>query len=280
MTSPSNKVDERKYTLFVCGIVVTFIYLAGTVWLRWSYGKPIGIGEIFRLDLNELGDFFAGVFAPLAFFWFILAFIQQQKELQQNTEALQAQAREFKESVKHQKELAIATNRQTDVDEATLKLEEKRENSRLLPDLVLTRCSPSRAPDIIRWEIEFINYGAVAYDVSFYMSRDVGPTAKPLPRSAYLLQGESLTVQVDLNRTDDTIKGQLEVLINYKNTRLREHIKSFLLKMNDEGYFIPYNITESESSILDYDISATPLSYGETYTYSDLSHMRFTNKVQ
>lgn len=64
-------------------------------------------------ELNSLGDFLAGVFAPVAFFWLILGYIQQGKQLDQNTKALEQQERalqlqidEMKESVKQQKEIA------------------------------------------------------------------------------------------------------------------------------------------------------------------------------
>ena len=64
-------------------------------------------------SLNELGDFLAGIFAPIAFFWLILGYIQQAKQLEQNTQALQQQEHalqlqieEMRESVKQQAESA------------------------------------------------------------------------------------------------------------------------------------------------------------------------------
>ena len=63
--------------------------------------------------LNELGDFLAGIFAPVAFFWLILGYVQQGKQLDQNTKALEQQERalqlqidEMRESVKQQGKLA------------------------------------------------------------------------------------------------------------------------------------------------------------------------------
>lgn len=65
-------------------------------------------------SLNEFGDFLAGVFAPIAFFWLILGYMQQGKQLEQNTKALEQQERalqlqidEMKESVRQQKEIAL-----------------------------------------------------------------------------------------------------------------------------------------------------------------------------
>lgn len=50
------------------------------------------------MPLNEWGDFLAGIFAPLAFFWLVLGYYQQGEELRQNTEALQLQQQEMKAS--------------------------------------------------------------------------------------------------------------------------------------------------------------------------------------
>lgn len=54
------------------------------------------------MPLNELGDFFAGVFSPLAFLFLYLGYKQQGKELKQNTEALKLQAQELSNLVKEQ----------------------------------------------------------------------------------------------------------------------------------------------------------------------------------
>ena len=65
------------------------------------------------LELNEIGDFLAGVFAPLGFFWLVAGFYQNSKalrmqadELQKSTEAMNFQIEEMKESVDQQKIMA------------------------------------------------------------------------------------------------------------------------------------------------------------------------------
>ena len=42
-----------------------------------------------------MGNFLEGAFAPLAFLWLVIGYFLQQKELEQNTEALRAQATEI-----------------------------------------------------------------------------------------------------------------------------------------------------------------------------------------
>ena len=72
---------------------------------------------------NEWADFFAGFFAPLAFLWLILGYLQQGQELQLSTEALRLQADELRNSVQQQKELVDVTRQQVESDREALQLE-------------------------------------------------------------------------------------------------------------------------------------------------------------
>lgn len=65
-------------------------------WLIFIYFK-IHNG-ILPTNLNEFGDFIAGAFAPLAFFWLVRGFYQQGKGLEQNSKALRLQADELKKT--------------------------------------------------------------------------------------------------------------------------------------------------------------------------------------
>lgn len=58
-----------------------------------------GLQAIRNLKPDAFGDFFAGISAPLAFLWLVVATILQRKELEQNREALLLQAQELKASV-------------------------------------------------------------------------------------------------------------------------------------------------------------------------------------
>lgn len=70
--------------------------------------------------LNEIGDFLAGVFAPVAFFYLYLGYIQQGTELKENTRALRIQADELKNSVKQQEELVKTTREELDLTKSEL----------------------------------------------------------------------------------------------------------------------------------------------------------------
>lgn len=102
--------------LITIGLIVTTLYL-----LIFYFGIKGRLEQIKIMPLNELGDFFAGAFGPLAILWLVLGFFQQGKELKQNTEALQLQAEELKNSVIAQKDIASATKQQYELSMLTQK---------------------------------------------------------------------------------------------------------------------------------------------------------------
>jgi hypothetical protein len=69
-------------------LILGVIYVSNTI--GWAY-----FGE---LPADELGSFLEGAFAPLAFLWLVIGYFLQQKELEQNTEALRTQAAEIQRS--------------------------------------------------------------------------------------------------------------------------------------------------------------------------------------
>lgn len=98
--------------------MLTTIYLSLMGW--WIYGSW---GEFLHLKLNELGDFLAGTFGPVAFLWLVLGFLQQGRELKLSTDALQLQAEELKNSVTQQSIMAEAAVHQIDAARKALELQ-------------------------------------------------------------------------------------------------------------------------------------------------------------
>ncbi|MEZ7818645.1 MAG: hypothetical protein ACI8RT_000889 [Candidatus Azotimanducaceae bacterium] len=71
------------------GLAIT----AAWIFLGSSYiTGQIGWAAFSRLPAEQLGSFLEGAFAPLAFLWLVIGYFLQQKELEQNTQALHAQA--------------------------------------------------------------------------------------------------------------------------------------------------------------------------------------------
>lgn len=67
------------------GVLLTLVWLAGVA--LYVY---LGYDKFSTLNPNEIADFAAGVFAPLAFFWLVLGFFQQGQELRNSGKALMA----------------------------------------------------------------------------------------------------------------------------------------------------------------------------------------------
>lgn len=115
--------------LFWLGLVITVFYFI-----------VLGVTTI-RLDLslmeswNEFGDFLAGAFSPVAFLWLVLGFIQQQKELQQNTDALKLQADELKNSVEQYREMVSIAREQLLADADLVNENKKIREAETKPDI-------------------------------------------------------------------------------------------------------------------------------------------------
>ncbi|SBS36057.1 hypothetical protein MAQ5080_03345 [Marinomonas aquimarina] len=72
----------------------------------WSFGAVLILLINFRyaegtktLGLNEIGDYLAGVFSPLAFGWLIYGYIIQNKELKLSRDTQELQLKEYIKSV-------------------------------------------------------------------------------------------------------------------------------------------------------------------------------------
>ncbi len=117
--------------LTVTGAFVTITYSMSIFWLMGDR-----VNQLMTMPLNELGDFLAGVFGPLAIFWLILGFLQQGKELQQSTQALELQAKELNNSVQQQKQLVEVSRQQMETEMESLKYERQRQVDIAKPNFI------------------------------------------------------------------------------------------------------------------------------------------------
>lgn len=79
------------------------------------YQSNNGTFEFKNIALNTVGDYLAGVAAPIAFLWLVLAYKQQSKELSINNEMLKLQHEELKSSVAAQVDQASSMKQQLDI---------------------------------------------------------------------------------------------------------------------------------------------------------------------
>ena len=97
---------------------------ASLVWICIMAGVAIvDLDAAYAMGPNEWGDFFAGFFAPIAFLWLVLGYLQQGDELRLSTEALHLQAEELRHSVEQQRELVEVTRQQLESEREAFRLE-------------------------------------------------------------------------------------------------------------------------------------------------------------
>ncbi|MBT8102814.1 MAG: hypothetical protein KJO95_07575 [Gammaproteobacteria bacterium] len=78
-------IKDRDWRIWL-GIAITAVWIAGGA---WYVATEISTDPTQRLSLSVVGSFLEGAFAPLAFLWLVLGLFIQQRELANNTEALQ-----------------------------------------------------------------------------------------------------------------------------------------------------------------------------------------------
>jgi len=122
---------DRRRTLI--GAIVTFLYLAVVVLLSWN-----GRQEILKLAPNEVGDYLAGIFGPLAVLWLILGYLQQGEELRQSTMALAQQAVELRKSVEQQQALVEVSRAQVEAQTRAFEADSDRWKASWQPSFVLS----------------------------------------------------------------------------------------------------------------------------------------------
>ncbi|MFP8833456.1 hypothetical protein ACLIJR_04205 [Hydrogenophaga sp. XSHU_21] len=147
-------------TRFRLGVIASAIWLVFMVGL--AIWKSDGLAE---LDLNQWGDFFAGAFAPLAFLWLILGYLQQGEELRMSTRALELQARELKESADQQRQLVEVTRQQVEGEREALLHERAQRERELSPSLTVTGTGGIFGGPTCEYNLEILNTGREATGV-------------------------------------------------------------------------------------------------------------------
>ncbi|QNG99170.1 hypothetical protein [Pseudomonas sediminis] len=148
--------------MLIFGCVLTALWIAGFAGVIY-----INFDDAIGLDLNEWGDFLAGSFAPLAFFWLVIGYFQQGKELRLSTKALmqqevalRLQVSELKASVEQQKELVKAARDEMELTKSQLERQRKKEKIAAQPRVNLEMTHLKWAPGGKAFTVELSNSGA------------------------------------------------------------------------------------------------------------------------
>lgn len=219
----------------VLGIVLTIGFLLFSAWLihpRWA--------SVLKLDLNNLGDFLAGISSTLAFLWLIIAVLLQREELQeqrreirQSTEALRAtalQAETQSRIMQEQLRIAIDERRYREATYAASRLgselisaAELLRNSKIFVSNDATKRICAFDLTALRTAYEAGSYEAIARSIRDVLAKDtrtvVGPGTVPQKAHGYLL-GLSQLAQAVINSPEKSD------LMDYYDPRIKNVLRS------------------------------------------------------
>jgi hypothetical protein len=157
------------------GGALTLTYLVIVVVVIWGRADTL-----MTMPLNEVGDFLAGAFGPVAFLWLVFGFLQQGDELRQGTKALEMQAFELRNSVEQQAIMAAAATQQIEAQRAALQLqldEVERSNRANFVFSHGSRSASGAPGSRVDTSVEIGCSGANAYDVRVVFEPPIGNTA-------------------------------------------------------------------------------------------------------
>ena len=220
------------------GIFITIVYIGTITLIRWQ-----SFPKLATMPLNEFGDFFAGVFGPLMLLWLILGYMQQQKELQQNTAALELQAEELRKSVEQHKELVKATKEQVQTDQKALEIEQIRTLREAHPVFSITQAGQySKAGNKIGFKIVLKNNGSPASGVKITTAPDIKEITNQ-DVMQYFDTGASINI-VWNTETSGEAPELLKIIINCRDSNTKPYTKTFDLVLAENNHYQITTIAE------------------------------------
>ncbi|WP_298333762.1 hypothetical protein [uncultured Erythrobacter sp.] len=179
---------------------------------------------------NEFGDFLAGVFAPLAFFWLVLGFFQQGRELRNSSEALWLQGEELRNSVEQQRDLVTVTREQLAFENELLSQQRDEMKRNAQPILrVVPAGTIGGAPGGLTYRFRVWNHGKLCTDVR--LLRDgTEMTARPS-----LDTGENFEFNALMDPKVDT---EFSIEIRYLDSRLLAGHAKYKVQKNGPDFLI------------------------------------------
>lgn len=145
--------SDKRFRFGIAASVVWLLVVASLLLNDWA--------TLAKLAPNEWGDFFAGVFSPLAFLWLVLGYLQQGEELKLSTRALLLQAEELKNSVQQQRELVEVSRLQVESEREALTFERRLREDAARPILLVAGAGGAfRGDGQCTYNLSIANVGA------------------------------------------------------------------------------------------------------------------------
>lgn len=158
-------LPKKSRVPFASGVFVTICWIVACGFL--IYWKR---GSLVEMKLNEFGDFAAGAFAPLAFLWLVLGYLQQGEDLRLNREALLLQAKELANSVKQQQALVEVSHKQVDATREATEYEMNMRDREAEPEIRVLNGGSSNSDLHFKYSFRLENAGATVTDVKVFFA--------------------------------------------------------------------------------------------------------------
>ena len=190
-----------KFKSDLVGVVVTGLYLALVVTLVYLKRDTLP-----SLGLNEVGDFLAGVFGPVAFLWLILGYLQQGRELKLSSEALLLQAAELKNSVEQQTYLVDVGREQIFAQSEAFKQAQRRYEQGMNARFIFTPGAYIVSSTEVTNSFEVSNVGGDAFNVMLLSGVKEISFHKEL---SVIKSGQTVTIKLKFDLFDQDCLGTL-----------------------------------------------------------------------
>ncbi len=183
------------------------------------------------MPLNEVGDFLAGFFSPVAFLWLVVGYFQQGEELKLNTRALELQVAELRMSVEQQRELVEVTRADMTLTKQAHDLEVAREKRMAQPIFQLqTESYNSSALGAAEVDVTLSNRGHSA--TSLVLNCNAGTVSlKEIP---VFLAEQRKAVKVTLSPPS----WEFAIFIDYLDGLEQRKRQKFLAVRNEQGNLV------------------------------------------
>jgi hypothetical protein len=193
-------MDDKRFKLGLCITGIWMLVIASLLYFQK--------GHLAELTPNAWGDFFAGAFAPLAFLWLVLGYLQQGEELRHSTDALRLQAEELKNSVEQQRALVEVSRQQIEREMQAAEEERRARDEEVRPIFKIAQGVGIFHQDgQSNYGLEISNVGGIASSVIVDMFHlDEAPTT--LGAIELLKEGQTWKTRAEFRQPqfiDDTI---------------------------------------------------------------------------
>ncbi|WP_122418605.1 hypothetical protein [Pseudomonas viridiflava] len=204
------------------GAILTVAYLSLVGW--WL---SVNWGAFVSLRLNELGDFLAGTFGPVAFLWLVLGFLQQGRELKLSTDALKLQAEELRNSVEQQTRMADAAVQQIHSAGQALELQLQGTERAMMADFDVRSVMKTGSMDSVMNKVKITNYRNIAYKVTSEFKGDL--PFHSLREHGTISTDQEAELELRFKLPDTSYEGELHILYEDAGGILRIEVFTVLL---------------------------------------------------